>query len=171
MYQHKTWTNIYVHDMITTMNKSFFLFIFTWPLVFLIGCVHSQVVLFGSPSITQVKSYPPTNPQDVAVYRSTNPISPFTEIGMISYHTGAYDLPTMYDRLRQDSAAYGAQAVIDIKITHETHTEMVYTPACHPETVCDFNGICNTTQVCDNQMIPQEVTTNLITGSMIRAQH
>lgn len=139
------------------------------PLALCIGCAttRSNILSFQPLTGTQPKSYPPTDPQSVGIYRVSNPFPSFKELGLISYRTGAYDIVSMYDQLRKDSSEYGAQAVVGIKVTKETHEETTYEQRCTPETTCNDNG-CTTQDRCETKAVTTHVSTFLITGSMIR---
>jgi hypothetical protein len=140
--------------------------IFSLFILPLVGCAHSTIVPFQLPG-EQSKAYPPSNPKDVGIYRSEHPFASFVELGVISYRMGAYDLLAMYNQLRLDSGKYGAQAVVDVKVTKETHAESVTEQQCTPTTTCDSNG-CSTDNVCHSEQVLENVSTFLITGSMIR---
>jgi hypothetical protein len=88
----------------------------------LAGCAHSTIVPFTTSTNGAPKTYPPERIEEVGIYRSTHPFSAFRELGLITFQTGAVDLPKIYDQLRQDSAKIGAQAVVDLKIRSETHS-------------------------------------------------
>lgn len=136
----------------------------------LAGCAHSTIIPFQAAGGNKPKTYPPTQAEDVGIYRSTHPFSSFIELGMITYRAYAFDLYEMYNQIRKDAAEYGAQAVVDVKITGETHTEYVMKNICTPHTTCDATGICSTNDECHTDQVPTEVSTFLIAGSMIRGK-
>ena len=137
-------------------------------ILFLNGCAQSTIIPFQPLMDGKVSHYPPNDPAAVGIYRSTHPFSSFVELGMITYRIGAFDLRTMYNQLRKDSASLGADAVVDVKITKETHTDLVMENRCTPHTVCSADAACTTEDECHTVQTPTEESTFLITGSMIR---
>jgi hypothetical protein len=77
----------------------------------------------------------------------------------------AFDLAAMYEQLRKDSAEYGAQAVVDVKTSGETHTEFVSQNKCTPHTHCNANGTCTTEDECHTEQVLTEVSTFPILSS------
>lgn len=132
------------------------------------GCAHSTIIPFQPSSIAAAKTYPPTLPAAVGIYRSEHPFDSFEELGLITFRTGELNLPKIYEQLRRDSALQGAEAVVDVMIKGETHTESKTVQECTPHTDCDADGKCETHQDCTTKWVDEEVTTFLIEGSMIR---
>ena len=133
------------------------------------GCAHtSTIVPFHKDELGQPEYSSPTLPIKVGVYRSTRPFSSFTELGLITFHSHHFHLKEMYDQIRKDAAAKGAEAIIDVKLKSETHTETNMVHNCNPVTTCDAMNICATDNQCTDQLISEDVTTFLIEGTMIK---
>ncbi len=130
------------------------------------GCAHSLIMPMQSNG--PLKTYPPTDPMSVGIYRVTKPYPAYDQIGLISYQTNAYNLNALYQQIRKDAAAAGAMAVVDVKISGEHHVEVVPEQRCEPRTHCDSSGNCWTDQVCHTEDVAEEVSTYTISGTLIR---
>lgn len=141
--------------------------LFFW---FAIGCApHSTIVRFDKPAEKMPPpAFPPTGPETIGVYRVTKPFEPFQELGLISFRTDFFSLPAFYDQLRKDAGEQGAEAIVDLRVTSETHTEIVWERRCTPRTVCNTNGVCTTDEDCTDVPVSRDVTTFLAAGTMIR---
>jgi len=136
----------------------------------LASCAHSTIIPF-QPLTGQIPAtYPSTRPEEVGVYRSSHPFPAFSELGLITFRAYQLDLPAIYNQLRRDSAAQGADAVVDVKIHGETHTEFETRSVCVPRNVCSPTGACTTEDDCHTETIPTTVTTFFVEGSMIRKE-
>jgi hypothetical protein len=141
--------------------------LFTALAVLATSCAHSTIVpnMEGGP----LKTYAPTDPQTVGIYRVTKPYPAFDQLGTISYVAESDNLQALYDKIRRDAADAGAQAVVDVKIGGEHHVEMVPQQHCEPRTHCDAGGgNCWTEQECRTEEVPTEVSTYTISGTLIR---
>ena len=136
----------------------------------MLGCAqHSTIIPFHRA--TEAAERPvrvAVNYEHIGIFRSAHPFTRFDELGIITFRTNAPSLTMIYERLREDAAPQGADAVIDVRIKPESHTEMDAVPTCVPRTVCTVNG-CSTTNICSSRSIPREVSTFLVEGSMIRS--
>ena len=144
-----------------------------------VGCALNESTIIPLSDGKNTPDRPPKPPESVGVYRVANPFASFTELGIITFRTELLSYPQIYDRLRVESAAQGADAVVGVKITSETHQESYQvqncTPetSCSPQTSCDALGNCSTTNVCDThqkcewQTEWKDVTTYLVEGTMI----
>jgi hypothetical protein len=141
-------------------------------LVLFTACAASQVTPFSrseNGEAAKTITYPVTNPAIVGIYRSTRPFTSFIELGLITFRSTSFDLGGMYDQIRKDAAKYGAHAVVDVKITDETHSETTSENKCSPVTTCEPDGSnCSTHDDCHVEEVPRQVQTFLMTGSMIR---
>jgi len=140
------------------VNKSLLLFS-----LFLGACAHQSIVTPFRPAAT------PTVPEQVTIYRVARPTVKFTELGLITFHTNLIALPYIYDKLRTDAAAQGADSVIDVKFKGEEHMESRMVQNCTPQTFCEANGMCHTVNNCYPVVMWEKVKTYLIEGSMIRS--
>jgi hypothetical protein len=130
----------------------------------------------SSSSIVRFDSADPLRPHStldatqVGIYRTHGPYAVFAEIGLITLRSTVFDVPGIYERLRKDAAAQGAEAIIDLKIRSETHSETDSEQRCTPNTSCDANGQCTTANDCTTEWVTKDVTTYLSEGSMIRSK-
>lgn len=139
------------------------------------GCATSHIVLFQK-SATGQQLTPVRAPDQVEVYRTANPFPKFTELGLITFHTSVFNLPLIYTQLRKDSSAAGADAVVAVKVTGESHQEaheVSHTVQdCMPDMSCDINGMCQSHQNCTDrtvwETVWETVTSYMVEGSMIR---
>lgn len=129
-----------------------------------VACAHQATIV---PFQSQPPASP-NSPESVGIYRQTNPFDKFRELGLITFKTGVLDMPRIYQELREDAGAQGADAVVDVKVKGETHTEWQTVTECTPVTDCDANGSCQTHDECHEEQVPEEVSTYAVEGSMIR---
>ncbi len=135
------------------------------------ACAHSQVTLFPQNSTVKIanpNTTKATQPESVGIYRSAIPFDSFIEIGLITLRTKYFDLPSIYERLRIDSAQQGAQAVVAVKTNGETHKEWVTERKCEQKTDCSTTSECSSHEVCHDEQTLEEVSSFLTEGSMIR---
>ncbi len=132
------------------------------------GCATSTVTLFQNSTGDKNAKFAPTDPSSVGVYRSTHPFASFTEIGLINFTTADEDLNFIYQKLRSDGAKQGAEAIVDVKIGNETHTESETIQVCNSTAACSIEGMCTPTEVCHPETREKLVTTYTTEGSMIR---
>ncbi len=137
-------------------------------ILFLAACTHAQITPFQKAKVDQQPQFTPTNPSEIGIYRTYNPYSNFIELGLISLDTNSLDLNWIYNQLRTDAAEVGAEAIIDLHIHSETHTETHWQDVCSPQTSCTGDGNCTTNQSCHSEMVTEEKSSFLTEGSMIR---
>jgi hypothetical protein len=136
-------------------------------MIFLIGCAHSVIVPFENSKVSGTR-YAPVLLETVGVYRVARPFKEDIEIGLISYRSRSSGIGEIYEQMRTDAAEYGAQAVVDVKISSETHSEMQMDNQCTPITKCSGDGTCTSSEDCHPIPVWVSVTTFLGVGSMIR---
>jgi hypothetical protein len=155
--------------MKTLFFQTFFVVVFSTGLI---SCAHhSNVVLFNQNSSARTSrstGMAKVPAEKVSIYRSQIPFKPFEEIGLVTIRSDSFDLEYIHNRLRSDAAEHGAQAVVSVKTKGETHTEWVTERKCETKNECDLNGVCTPHEDCHDEQVPQEVTTFLTEGSMIR---
>jgi hypothetical protein len=143
-----------------------------WALTIGVGltsaCVTSTITPFQSAGGIK-ESLVPTKPEDIEIYRSTKPPYAFIELGMISFRTGYMNLSGIYDQLRKDSAKQGANAVLDVKIIGETHTETESKEKCETKQDCSaIDGSCTTKEECHTENVDKQVSSFTIEGTLIK---
>ena len=143
------------------------------PCLLITGCVilpqspQSQILTFSGKDALV---YPPVVSENVEIYRTRGPYASFLELGAISFRRGDLNLSLFYDQLRKDSGAVGAQAIVDLKFSHETHTEQKSVEKCETKTECNFENQCESKEKCHTEWVTENVTTYLGTGTMIRSK-
>lgn len=102
----------------------------------LIGCSSIEIVDTGYETLER-KEFAPTHPDNVKIYRSATPQVSYIEIGIVTVK-GVSKLNDIYSNIRNESAAKGADAVIEFDLESEevTTTSMA--------TSCNANGACST---------------------------
>lgn len=137
---------------------------FTSAVLSLVGCAHgSQITPFRGTQASLV------SPARVQILRTKGPFTSFNELGLISFRSRSFDVAAIYEQLRADAGEYGAHAVIDLKITEESHIETKQVEKCERKIVCD-SGHCEQKEVCDMVPKSEKVTTYLASGTMIRSK-
>jgi hypothetical protein len=130
----------------------------------LLGCATPSSIVRFHPTEKKPNAVPV---EEVGIYRTRGPYTSVSEIGMISYHSATPDLEWIYKQLREDAANQGAIAVIDLKITSETHREWQTENKCSDDTKCDSNGQCTTHHNCHDESVMKDVTTYGATGTLL----
>jgi len=131
----------------------------------LTACVHSQIVPFHAEA--GGKFGPPISPEHVAIYRTHGPYTSFKELGAISFSTFSPSTNSIYRQLREDAGEAGASAIIDLKMSGETHTEIDWEQRCFDRTECSSTGVCETRQDCHMEPVSKIVSTFRAVGTMI----
>lgn len=139
-----------------------------WPLALAIGCAHSNVVLY-KPNQNQniAASY---TPDQVQIYRTKGPYRSFQEIGLVHLRLNSLYLPNLYEQLRYEGHKAGATAIIDLRVTSETHTESKTIEQCEDKLECDAEGQCQSKHICNNENQEDSITTYLAVGTLINKE-
>jgi hypothetical protein len=128
--------------------------------------VHSQIVPFHAEA--GGKFGPPVAPERVSIYRTHGPYTSFKELGAISFTTFSPGTNSIYQQLREDAGDAGASAIIDLKLSGETHTEIDWEQQCYDRTECSSTGLCETKQDCHMEPVSKIVSTYRAVGTMIQ---
>jgi len=129
------------------------------------ACVQSTVVPFQPTT-----PHPAVSLENVEIYRGRGPFQSFQELGAITVRSSRFDIPWIYRQLRRDAGAFGAEAVIDLKIHSEKHTEWRTDQHCTVVHECGANNQCTAREYCTPTSHPVLVTYFVAVGTMIRSQ-
>lgn len=133
--------------------------------LFTAACAHSTIIPFRP-----IPPHAAVAAEAVEIYRSRGPFESFQELGAITVRSPNFDIPWIYGQLRHDAGAFGANAVIDLKIKSEQHTEWRSDQSCTPIHECNAANQCTTREYCTPMTRPRLVTYFVAVGTMIRSQ-